>query len=249
MGDVMKKVASRVVGAAIGLAAAALALSPARADEDGKWMVRLLATGVLPDASVRVDATPAGLGIIEKGADVSDAWTPATTITYFLTPNLAAELLCCVAQHDVIPKGAVAAALGPQDIGRMWIFPPTVTLQYHFTNFGAFKPYVGVGATYIHFFDERSRGGALAAGLTRLKVDDAFGFALQAGLDLSLGGGWYLNADVKKVFLETDATWRTAAGVPIVRADVELDPWIVSAGIGYRFNLDDIFHRRSQPLK
>jgi len=36
-----------------------------------------------------------------------------------------------------------------------------------------------------------------------------------------------------------------------IRADVDLDPWIFSAGLGCRFNLEDVFGRRSAspPLK
>jgi outer membrane protein len=36
-----------------------------------------------------------------------------------------------------------------------------------------------------------------------------------------------------------------------VSADLELDPWIYSLGVGYRFNLSDIFGRRAEavPMK
>ena len=55
-------------------------------------------------------------------------------------------------------------------------------------------------------------------------------------MDYSLGNGWYLNADVKKTWLNTDVDW---AGTGI-SGDVDLDPLIVSAGVGYRFNLSDV---------
>ena len=54
-----------------------------------------------------------------------------------------------------------------------------MTLQYHFDDMGGFKPYVGAGVQYIHFFDENSNLGG------SLDIDDAFGFALQAGVDVS----------------------------------------------------------------
>ena len=75
-----------------------------------------------------------------------------------------------------------------------------------------------------------------------MSIDDALGFTLQAGLDISVGNGWYLNADVKKTWLDTEVKW---AGTR-VRADVDLDPLIVSAGFGYRFNLSDIFGHSAQ---
>ena len=87
---------------------------------------------------------------------------------------------------------------------------------------------------------------------TSVDIDGAFGMTIQAGVDVAMGNGWHLNADVKKTWLDTTATWRdsTVTGGDIV-AKVDLDPLIVSAGLGYRFNLDDIFGRRSsyEPLK
>jgi outer membrane protein len=69
---------------------------------------------------------------------------------------------------------------------------------------------------------------------------------LQAGVDVELGKGWYLNADVKHVWLDTNADWHNG-----VTADVTVDPWIVSLGVGYRFNLSDLLGRRAEaaPLK
>jgi outer membrane protein len=56
---------------------------------------------------------------------------------------------------------------------------------------------------------------------------------LQAGLDISIGNGWSLNADVKKTFIDTEISWNGTG----VAADADLDPWIFSTGLGYRFNL------------
>ena len=39
-----------------------------------------------------------------------------------------------------------------------------------------------------------------------MHIDDAVGFTLQAGVDMELGSGWYLNADVKKTWLSTSWT-------------------------------------------
>ena len=66
-----------------------------------------------------------------------------------------------------------------------------------------------------------------------MSIDDAVGFTLQAGLDISLGDGWYLNADVKKTWLDTTVTWRNNAalgGLNVV-GDADLDPWIFSGGL------------------
>ena len=139
-----------------------------------------------------------------------------------------------------MPKGK--GSINGLDLGDFWVFPPVVTLQYHFDSMGGFKPYVGAGVEYMAFFGEGRSGLG-----TDIHLDNAWGLALQAGFDLEVGQGWYLNADVKKVWLDTDANWGTSG----VTAKVDVDPWIVSVGLGYRFNLSDIFGARTEvaPLK
>ena len=223
-------------------------------DRSGDFMIRVLGTGVITQDSVNsltLDAPGASLDLRALGldAEVSNEFIPATTLTYFLNNNLAIELFCCFAKHDIDLKDPVLGLSG--EVADFWIFPPALTLQYHFTGMGGLKPYVGAGVQYIAFFDESVGNSPL--GGTGVDIDSAFGFVLQAGIDVEIGNGWYLNADVKKTWLDTEAQWQNVLAAPglNVNADVDVDPLIVSAGIGYRFNLSDIFGRRGgvEPLK
>lgn len=219
-----------------------MAVMPAAAgSETGNVMVRVLGTVVAPDASGTVSSNgavlPAADPIPGSDADVSTEVIPALTLSYFLTKNVALELFCCFAKMNADAEGSIKA-LG--QVADFWVFPPAVTLQYHFDGMGAFKPYAGVGFQYIHFFDED--GGPYGS----VEIDDAVGFTLQAGVDVSLGGGWYLNADVKKTWIDTTVDWKDVG----LKGDVDIDPWIISAGLGYRFNLSDLFAARTEaPLK
>ncbi len=147
------------------------------------------------------------------------------------------ELFCCFDKVGVDAKGGLA---GFGEIAETWIFPPILTLQYHFDPIGAFRPYVGAGAEWIHYFSSKSKMSGALAGYNNVDFDDSFGFALQAGVDYDLGGGWSLGLDVKKVWEDTEITWTNAAGQQIV-AKHDLDPIFVTANIGYRFNLEDLF--------
>ena len=206
------------------------------AGSSGSWMVRLLAAKVITDENVN-SILNNGAAIAGADANVSEQFIPAATISYFFNDNIAVELFCCLSTHEITGAGALS---GVGDLADTWIFPPIVTLQYHFTGLGSIKPYVGAGVNYTLFFDEQVGDGAAAnLNATSVEIDDTWGWALQAGVDFAIGNNLSLNLDVKKVWMNTEATWTTPTG-PIV-ADVDLDPWIVSVGLGYRFNMSDLF--------
>ncbi|HZP08372.1 MAG TPA: OmpW family outer membrane protein [Methyloceanibacter sp.] len=224
----------------------ALAQPAAAGSDDGKFGIKLLGTVVNPDTDATVRA--GGAVIPGASADVSTEAIPALTLDYYFTRNISAELFCCFAKHSIDGKGTIAN-LG--EIADTWIFPPALTLQYHFTGMGRWQPYVGAGVQYINFFDTGT--GQNRLGATEVSIDDAWGFTLQGGIDVGLGNGWSLNFDVKKTWLDTTVTWHNNAalgGVNVV-GDADLDPWIFSAGVGYRFNLDGLFGHRAQaaPIK
>ena len=106
---------------------------------EGPWMVRARAVHL---DSANKDSTGLGLSVNNKTI-------PEVDITYFFHKNIAAELVLTYPQ-DVDIK---TAALG--GIGHVQALPPSLLLQYHFTDLGAFKPYVGAGVNYTFF----SNGG------------------------------------------------------------------------------------------
>lgn len=230
-----------VAAGALALAAFGTAGTAAAGDYNGDFMVRLQGTFLYTDDDMgRVTLGGAPQSIAPAESYTTNSVLPTATLTYFFTKNIAAELFCCFATSDVkldVPGGSVP-------LGDTWMFPPALTLQYHFTGMGNFKPYVGVGAQWIHFFSE----GVRNAVADKMSIDDAFGFTLQAGVDIEIGNGWYMNADVKKSFLDTEVTFvNFQGGGQTLRVDHDLDPWIFSVGIGYRFNL--FGPRYTEPLK
>ena len=202
--------------------------------EENPWMVRARVLGVLPDEA---GALSVGSTALQGGIDIGNQYVPELDITYFFNKNIAAELILAVTPHDVkatevtVPGALTNANI---DLGDVWLLPPTLTLQYHFQNGTRFKPYVGAGVNATLFFDEDA--GPVADGID---YDSSFGPALQAGFDYDLDGkegGWALNADIKKVWINTDVTvdFTTALGAT-VNADVDIDPLIIGVGLGYKF--------------
>lgn len=182
------------------------------------WQIRVRALGVKTNDSGYVG------GIAGSNLSYSDTVTPEFDISYFFTENIAAELILATTSANVDGTGAIGA-LG--SVGKVWVLPPTLTLQYHFTHLGAFRPYVGAGLNYTVFYNQ-SAGSADA-----LHVKDTFGAALQVGFDYMLDRHWGVNFDVKKLFLEPDFTVKVAG--TDLKGKAKLDPWLIGAGLTYRF--------------
>lgn len=190
-------------------ALSALMAAPAMAQtaaKEGPWLVRARAVHLdsRNDDSTGLDLT------------INNKWIPEVDISYFITPNIAAELILTYPQkHRLYAGGA--------QIGTLKHLPPTLTLQYHFTNFGPVKPYVGAGLNYTRFSSVN-----LPAGVSIDK--NSFGGALQVGVDIPVAKNISLNLDVKKVYIRTDVS---AAGAKL--GTFKVDPVLFGVGVGYRF--------------
>lgn len=203
----MKKQAVVLALAALGI------LSTQAMAQQSPWQIRARAVNINPaDKSDPVG----GVGPADQ-ITVSNKTIPEVDITYFLSPNLAAELILTYPQkHDV--------ALSGTDIGTFKHLPPTLTLQYHFTPAAKVSPYVGAGVNYTRISSVKLLGGAGDL------ENHSFGLALQAGVDFKIDKNWSINLDVKKVQIRSDVM---VGGAQVSK--VKVDPVLVGLGVGYRF--------------
>lgn len=197
-----------------GLAALVLTVPAAAEESEGTVYVRLRALEIIPDVSSHVGNTT---GVVK----ITDTTIPEIDISYFFSPHWAVEVIAGTDKHSIYTKSGTY-------LGSAYLLPPSITLQYHFDQIGPLKPYVGAGPQYTLFYN-KSQDGALG----KLHLSDGFGFALQAGTDIPLGdSGAFLNIDVKKFFAQTTASF----GKPgTVAAHVNINPWLIGAGVGYKF--------------
>jgi outer membrane protein len=212
---------------------ATMAASPAFAeDPQGKIQVKAFATLVDPSAKItKVNTDRIGLAAgSQTKADTNV--TPTVAIEYFLTPNVSVETIAGVTQHDVVGAGALA---GAKLISNANIIPATVTAKYHVNLGGGVKPYLGAGPSYFIIFGEEPDATARTLGATRVDLSNELGLALQGGIDFALDdSGLGLSLDAKRYFMNTTARF-FAGNALALSTKHELDPWVVSAGISYRF--------------
>ena len=185
----------------------------------GKLTVNLGVAGVLPDESAKI--SPIG-GTV----DITNTYVPATTLDYALSDKLSVELLCCVTPHKV---KAVSTSVGTVNLGKVTLFPPTLTLKYHFLRDAAVKPYVGAGVNVTAFFNEKLPSGPVRS----IDYETTVGPALQLGANIPISDRLVFNLDVKKIWIEPNVKLDTVLGP--VKADVKINPIVTFIGVGYKF--------------
>ncbi|MFN3425058.1 MULTISPECIES: OmpW family outer membrane protein [Novosphingobium] len=233
----MKKLMTAVISGAIpAIAAAAAMLSPTQAlagSSEGKLQVKVLGTGVLPDGKiVEVKNDPLNL-TVGANTKANDNVVPTLAVEYFFSPNVSAETICCFTQHRVSGTGTLAPA--NRIVDHVLILPATLTLKYHLPMGGGIKPYVGAGPSMFLIFGEKPGASVTPLGVTKVKMSNEVGLALQAGIDIPVNDkGLGISLDGKKYFMDTTARFY-AGNAEVLATKHSLDPWVLSAGLSYRF--------------
>jgi len=145
-------------------------------------------------------------------------WIPEVDFTYFFTKNIAAELVLTYPQDININVGGNKA-------GTISALPPSLLLQYHFTDLGAFKPYVGVGINYTMFYKTNN----ILDGAAHIS-NSSVGAVGQIGFDYMLDKNWGLNVDLKYTQMSTNVYVQDQKV-----GSVNLNPFSVGLGVSYRF--------------
>jgi len=178
--------------------------------------------------------TPPGLRIGAKDLDIlaisyerrlSSSW--ALQFQAGIPPTLTA-----VGAGAATPVGTVAKA-------RIWF--PTAMVRYTFADFGAIKPYVGIGMTYT-FFTEQQSSPAYTAALQgtsssiRLKSD--WGPYARLGFEYPIDQHWCVNMEYSRFHLKTSAAVATQTpgfGANTRHVAIKDSPQIFGLTIGYEF--------------
>lgn len=226
----MRKVIAPLAGALALATGCGIGAAPALAQEAGDIQVKLMATAVLPDGKITDVALLGPLPATTQTAANNNV-VPTVAIEYFFTENISLETICCVTQHDV---DIVAGPLtGAEAVSNARVIPATFTLKYH-VNAGGISPYVGAGPTYFLWINDAPGADTIPLGVTSQSMSDELGFALQAGVDVPVSDSMLVTLDAKKYFVDTTARWY-AGNTTVIETTHKLDPWVLSAGVGFRF--------------
>lgn len=213
----LNRIRTAVIASSLLFAAAVAPQAHAAGDDTlsgihaGDVLVRLRAISIVPN----VDTTGT-LSALNVG--VNNATVPELDLTYMIRDYLGVELILGTSRHQL------TSSVG--GLGGVNVLPPTLLLQYHFNHAGRVRPYVGAGLNYTLFYNNGLHVGSQPVSIS----NHSFGPALQAGVDVQVTKSFFVNADIKKIWMHTDASLN---GQPLGR--VSIDPVVVGLGVGMRF--------------
>lgn len=207
-------------------------------DNQSDWL-NIDGAGQLPDTRVYVDTGNSA----------------TFTATWLFAEHFGLGLLAALPfEHELEVSGLPdpnnpGAHLGKVDLGSIEHLPPTLTVQWFpVCKESWVQPYVGFGVNFTTFSDEEISSAAdeyfadvLGAWTPAdLRLDDSWGLAGELGVDIMFGrdSNWLFNAAVWYLDIDSEAKiyFRSEQGYETrIRTDVDIDPWIYSIGLGYKF--------------
>lgn len=196
---------NRVLGAGLLLAG----VSTAQAQSAGSlvlgtgWMHIAPQVSTGPMASTQ--RSPLGTRSFSDGAisaQVRSSDTLGMTATYFITDNIAAEMVGGIPPKFTITGAGTAEGYGAVGTTRMW--SPAILLKYYFGQANAtFRPFVGVGASYIWFnqatISNKNFENRRLHGPTKVSVNSGFSPVFNAGASYRFATDWYVGASVSYI--------------------------------------------------
>jgi outer membrane protein len=187
------------------------------------WFVKLGVGGVIFNSSANLAL--GGVGVPGASATASNNVTAIIQFGYYVTDNFSLQLTAGYPPTTSLTAAGSIAPFGK--LGEATYGPAVLSVDYHFTNFGAFQPYIGAGVVDALILNTRG------AFVHNLSIGSQGGAAVEGGFDYFINRNWSVFVDAKYLFL-TVAANATALGAPLT-ATIHLNPVIVSGGVGYHF--------------
>ena len=232
-------------------ALAALGSGSAMAQKAGDWQVGAGWLHFAPqDSSKPLTFTAPSYAVIPgSGASVGTSDTFGVNLTYFVDSHWAVEGVLGVPPTFKLTGEGTLGPIGELGDAKQW--SPTVLAKYYFNDGEAkFRPYVGLGATYVWYSDVNLTPGlqgalanriglpASALSTTTAKLDSSFTAVFNVGVAYQFDPHWGMAFSVSYIPLKTTAKLTTTArGIPVAASEsrLTLNPIVPYLAVTYKF--------------
>ncbi|WP_093381177.1 OmpW family protein [Variovorax sp. OV329] len=235
------------------LAAALLAAGgSAMAQQAGDWVFGAGWMHFAPqDSSKPLTLTsPVNQTVPGSSASVADSDTLGLSATYFLDSHWGVEGVVGVPPKFKLDGGGTLGPIGELGSARQW--SPALLGKYYFNEGNAaFRPYVGLGLTYVWYSDveltpgmQNAVGGLLrrppGSTVTSAKLDSSWAPVFNIGAAYQFDPHWGVSFSVSYIPLKTTAkltTTSAATGAQLAtsEASLKVNPIVPFVAVTYRY--------------
>jgi outer membrane protein len=116
-----------------------------------------------------------------------------------------------------------------------WLAPSALITYKFFDDRSPLRPYVGVGVTYVNFYDRESTpaGDAVTGGPTKISLTSSVGPTATAGLAYRIATNWGVYASYSVSRVRSSLTADTAGAIRTDRVSFAPGALVVSAGYSF----------------
>lgn len=192
-----------------------------------------------------VGGNPINMAIPNTGASVGNSDTLGFSLGYFITDHIATEAELGIPPKFSIYGGGQLNPLGKIASAKLW--SPALLLKYYFNKPEAkFRPYAGVGVTYVWFTDAQITNGNFTrspalGGPTSVSTDRSWAPVFNVGFNYNFTKHWFAGFSLSyipvNVIATLDTQKQTQVGALSQRAEakIHLNPIVTYLKVGYAF--------------
>jgi outer membrane protein len=151
-------------------------------------------------------------------------------LNFFLSDRVSIEMKAAALESRLRVRIVGTDFIATADLGRAQIFPISAILQWHLSEHGTIRPYLGAGVAHVILRDVNH---SVTSSATGIHFKDPTGLVIDGGLECNLSKRFGIYGDARYIPVETKSTASFIGTAAAVKMNVR--PLIVSGGIAWRF--------------
>jgi outer membrane protein len=186
---------------------------------------------------------PINREIPDTGAGVGASDTLGLSFGYFVTDHFATEAEVGIPPKFSLYGEGVFNQFGKVGQARLW--SPALLFKYYFNTPDAkFRPYAGVGVTYVWFTDAQITNGNFTntlGGPTSVSTDRSWAPVFNVGFNYNFTKHWFAGFSLSYIPVSVTATLNSAVTTQVgtfnrqSEAKIRLNPIVTFLKVGYNF--------------
>jgi outer membrane protein len=150
-------------------------------------------------------------------------------VNWFFSHRVSLEAKVSALETDMNIHTFGSDSFASIDIGRAYIYPISAIVQWHMTEHGSLRPYVGAGVSHTILHNINHDSGIIGG----VKFKDPTGVVVDGGLEWRLSDRWSFGGDARYVPIESNSTATFIGTGSSIRMHVK--PLIVGFGVAYHY--------------